>query len=117
MGGPKGSRDDIGSVVCLSRGLKLMRNDTDVRERAFSGLDPDWSRFNLTIGEGAQSVPLSPTAIGSATGGGYVYMLQSRDDPTSAQGRYRAALDATNGQILFSWTQKETREGKIGGGG
>jgi hypothetical protein len=116
-GRPKGSRADIGSVVCLSRGLKLMRNDAEVSDRAFSGLDPDWSRFNLTIGEGAQSVPLSPTAIGSATGGGYVYMLQSRDDPTSAQGRYRAALDATNGQILFSWTQKETLEGKIGGGG
>jgi hypothetical protein len=115
-GRPRGSREDIGSVVSLSRGLKLMRNHTEVRDRAFSDLDPDWTRFNLTIGEGAESVPLSPTAIGSASGGGYVYMLESRDEPTSAQGRYRAALDATNGQILFSWTQKETLEGKIGGG-
>jgi hypothetical protein len=116
-GRPRGSREDIGRIVSLSRGLMLMRNHTEVRERAFSGLNPDWSRFNLTIGEGAESVPLSPTAIGSASGGGYVYMLESRDDPMSAQGRYRAALDATNGQILFSWTQKEAREGKIGGGG
>ena len=115
-GVPRSSREDIGSIVCLSRGLKLMRNHTDVRDRAFGDLDPDWSRFNLTIGEGAESIPLSPTAIGSASGGGYVYMLESRDGPTSAQGSYRAALDATNGQILFSWTQKETLEGKIGGG-
>ena len=115
-GRPRGTREDIGRVVSLSRGLKLMRNHTEVRERAFADLNPDWSRFNLTIGEGAESVPLSPTAIGSASGGGYVYMLESRADPTSAQGRYRAALDATNGQILFSWTQKQTNEGKIGGG-
>lgn len=116
-GRPRGSREDIGSVASLSRGLKLMRDHTEVRDRAFSELNPDWSRFNLTIGEGAESIPLSPTAIGSASGGGgYVYMLESRDDAMSAQGRYRAALDATNGQILFSWTQKETREGKIGGG-
>jgi len=119
-GRPLGSREGIGTVVSLSRGLKLMRNHTDVRERAFADLNPDWSRFNLTLGEGAQAVPLSPAAIGGASGsggGGYVYGLESRDDPMSAQGRYRAALDATNGQILFSWTQKETREGKIGGGG
>jgi hypothetical protein len=115
-GRPRGSREDIGSVVSLSRGLKLMRNQTEIYARAFADLNPDWSRFNLTIGEGAESVPLSPTAIGSASGGGYVYTLESRDGPTSAQGRYRAALDATNGQILYSWTQKETSEGKIGGG-
>ncbi len=116
-GRPLGSAVDIGSVATLSRGIRLLRNQTEVRSNAFLDSNPDWSRFNLTIGEGAQSIPLDPTSIGSSSGAGYVYMLESHDDPLGDKGRYRAGLDATNGQVLFSWTQRQTRAGRIGGVG
>ena len=116
-GSPLGSAAGIGPVVTLSRGIHLLRNQTDVRTNAFRDSNPDWTRFNLTIGEGAQSMPLDPTAIGSPSGAGYVYVLESHDDALSDKGHYRAGLDATNGQVLFSWTQKQARTGSIGGAG
>ncbi len=68
----------------------------------------------MTVGEGVRSVPLSPTSIGAQGGAGYVYVLESHDGATSAKGRYRAGLDATNGQTLFSWTQRQSTMGTIG---
>jgi len=116
-GRPLGSAADIGSVATMSRGIRLLRNQTEVRTNAFADSNPDWGRFNLTIGEGAQSIPLDPTAIGASSGSGYVYVLESHADALSDKGRYRAGLDATNGQVVFSWTQKQTRTGRIGGVG
>jgi hypothetical protein len=112
---PRGSRSGAGTVVTLSRGMRLLRNQTEVQENAYIGASPDWGRFNLTVGEGVPSLPLNPTAIGTQGGARYVYVLESHDGPTSAKGRFRAGLDATNGQVLFSWTERQTTTGTIGG--
>jgi hypothetical protein len=111
---PRGSRSGVGEVVTLSRGMRLLRNQTEAQEKAFIDGNPNWDEFNLTVGEGVPSLPLSPASIGGQGGARYVYMLESHDGPTSAKGRYRAALDATNGQVLFSWSQKQTTAGTIG---
>ncbi len=110
---PRGSRSGVGTVATLSRGMRLLRNQTEVQQKAYIDGNPNWDQFNLTVGEGVPSLPLSPTSMGTQGGARYVYMLESHDGPTSAKGRYRAALDATNGQVLFSWTQKQTTAGTI----
>jgi len=111
--GARGTPADIGEVLTLSRGIRLLRNKPDISTNAFSGNYPDWTRFNLTIGEGGQAISVNPSNLAGSSGTSYLYMLEGKDPALSSSGKYRAALDARNGQILLSWTQKETETGRI----
>ena len=105
---PLNGRSSIGDVVTLSRGIRLMRNETDIHSRCFVDSAPNWNLFNFNISEGASSISLDPISmLGGSGHAGYVYLLVSKND------EYRAALDATNGQVLFSWTHTETFNGAI----
>jgi hypothetical protein len=106
---PRGTRGSIGDVVTLSQGVRLLRNETEIRSRCFIDTNPDWTRFTFNISEGVSSLSLDPVSILSGmVGEGYTYLLVSKD------GEYRAALDATNGQVLFSWEHIETFTGLQG---
>lgn len=101
---PLSSNASIGEVVTLSRGLRLLRSDPEIASRCFAGQDPDWSSFTLNVTEGVSTLSLDPASVlAGAQETGYVYMLVSRGGATL----YRAALDATSGQVLFSWSHHD----------
>lgn len=101
---PLSSNASIGEVVTLSRGLRLLRNDPEIASRCFDGQDPDWTSFTFNVTEGVSTLSLDPASVlAGAQETGYVYMLVSRGGTTL----YRAALDATNGQVLFSWSHHD----------
>ncbi len=99
VGGPIGTATSVGRVVTLSRGVRLLRNETQIRSRCFLDTDPNWNTFTFNVTEGVSSLSLDPVDLLSrSVEGDYTYLLVSRDG-----GKYKAALDATNGQVLFSW--------------
>jgi len=102
---PLSSRNDIGDVVTLSRGLRFMRAEPEIKALCFDGNSPDWSSYTFNITEGVSTISLDPTSVmvGSQETG-YVYMLVSRHGPID----HRAALDAINGQVLFTWKHSMT---------
>jgi hypothetical protein len=102
---PLSSRDDVGEVVTLSRGLRLLRAEPEIGQLCFDGQDVDWSGYTFNITEGVSTLSLDPASVlVGARETGYVYMLVGRSGPVIHQ----AALDATNGQVLFSWTHSQT---------
>jgi hypothetical protein len=108
---PLSSRASIGKVVTLSRGMRLMREQSEIRNRCFVDNDPDWTRFTFNITETVSAISLDPVSfLAGSTEGGYIYLLVSKSDD------YQAALDATNGQVLFSRTHTEDFDGLRGVG-
>jgi hypothetical protein len=105
---PVSGRTDIREVVTLSRGIQLMRNETDIRNRCFKDASPNWELYTFNVSEGASTISLDPTTVLSGSEhAGYVFLLVSRT------GEHQAALDASNGQVLFSWTHSETFDGAL----
>ena len=101
---PLSSPEEIGDIVTLTHGLRLMREEPNIKNRCFDGLTPDWTLYRFNITEGVTSLSLDPaSALAGSQETGYVYLLVSKKDNP----RYQAALDATNGQILFSWTHSQ----------
>jgi PKD repeat protein len=102
---PLASPLSIGEVVTLSRGLRLMKAEPEIDDLCFNGNQVDWASYTFNITEGVSTISLDPTSVlvGSQETG-YVYMLVSRSGPLV----HRAALDATNGQVLFTWTHSQT---------
>jgi len=101
---PLGTPEEIGDIVTLTHGLRLMRNEPNIRNRCFDDLTPDWSLFTFNITEGVSTLSLNPaSALAGSQETGYIYMLVSKEDNP----RYQAALDATTGQVLFSWTHSQ----------
>jgi PKD repeat protein len=95
----------IGEVVTLSRGLRLMRAEPEIGALCFDGNDVDWSAYTFNITEGVSTISLDPTSVlVGAQETGYVYLLVSRTGPVHHTG----ALDATNGQILFTWRNSQS---------
>ena len=102
---PLDSPGSIGGVVTLSRGIRLFRAEPEIAGLCFDGQDPDWSAYTFNITEVVSSISLNPTSVlVGAQETGYVYMLVSKRGPVD----HRAALDATNGQVLFTWKHSET---------
>lgn len=102
---PLSSPEEIGDIVTLTHGLRLMRNEPNIRNRCFDDQTPDWGLFTFNITEGVTGLSLDPaSALAGSQETGYVYLLVSKENNP----RYQAALDATNGQILFSWTHSQT---------
>ncbi|NIP33384.1 MAG: hypothetical protein GWN18_00515, partial [Thermoplasmata archaeon] len=102
---PLSSRSDIGEVVTLSRGSRLLRAEPEIGALCFNGPNVDWTKYTFNVTEGVSTISLDPTSVlvGSQETG-YVYMLVGRTGPV----QHRAALDATNGQVLFTWKHIET---------
>jgi hypothetical protein len=102
---PQGSPSGIGEVATLTHGLRLMREEPNIRNRCFDDTSPYWNKYTFNVTEGVSVLSLDPGTVFSGTQEtGYVYLLVSKEhNPV-----YRAALDATNGQILFSWTHSYT---------
>ena len=102
---PLDSPGSIGEIVTLSRGIRLLRAEPEIASLCFDGQDPDWSGYTFNVTEGVSTISLDPTSVlVGAQETGYVYMLVSRSGPLD----HRAALDATNGQVLFTWIHSET---------
>lgn len=102
---PLSSPEEIGDIVTLTHGLRLMRNEPNIRNRCFQDQTPDWTLFTFNVTEGVSTLSLDPaSALAGSQETGYVYLLVSKQNNP----RYQAALDATNGQILFSWTHSQT---------
>ncbi len=102
---PLSSQSGIGEVATLSHGLRLMKEEPNIASRCFPDQTPDWNRFTFNVTEGVNVLSLDPgSALSGAQETGYVYLLVSRQHNPE----YKAALDAMNGQILFSWTHSYT---------
>ena len=102
---PLSSPEEIGDIVTLTHGLRLMRAEPNIRNRCFDDQTPDWTLFTFNITEGVSTLSLDPaSALAGSQETGYVYLLVSKQNNP----RYQAALDATNGQVLFSWTHSQT---------
>jgi PKD repeat protein len=104
---PLASPTTIGEVVTLSRGVRLLRGEPDIEGRCFDGNEVDWSSYTFNITESVSTISLDPTTVlvGSQETG-YVYLLVSRGGPLE----HKAALDATNGQVLFTWVHSQNWE-------
>ena len=103
---PLSGRGSIGEVVTLTRALRLMKEQPEIESRCFIDNEPDWTRFRFNITEAVSMISLDPVSLlAGSTEGGYVYLLVSKGDD------YEAALDATNGQVLFSRTHTEDFDG------
>lgn len=94
-----GDADELGDVATLSAAIRFFRQDSEIRGLCFVGNDPDWSNYMFNVTETVSILSLNPASLfGGSRESGYVYMLLGKSGPN----RHSAALDATNGQILFS---------------